>query len=106
MKIKEYTGPFAKGRTINVPMDDDYRYVHIGVQYPYSWPIQYLPERQVDPIVQIQPIDDTNHIRRFWVNHKGILEFDGMAELGYTVIILENLPMETIIDIVYSDIQG
>lgn len=101
MKLLQYSGPFSKGQTVLVPPDDDSRYVHIGLQVPYKWKLEYLPKQGVDPDISIYNGDEKFS---YYINHRGILEFDGLSDFYYQITFNRSLPMETIVDIIYKDV--
>lgn len=95
MKIKQLTGPFYAGQVITIPASIDYIYVHIGIQIPKRQPIEYIKE-DIKPDLTINGIT-------YKINTNHILEFDGLAELAWIIEFNKDLPMETIIDIVYRE---
>lgn len=103
MKLLQLTGPFSAGQTINIPAQQNCTYVHIGIQIPRErQPIAYWKER-ISTANQkgLHPdlvINDVEYI----ISEAGILEFDGLAELTWNIEFKRDLPMETIIDIVYK----
>lgn len=94
MKLVQYKGPFAAGDTITVPAQQNYKYVHIGIQIPDRQPIAYIKDN-------IVPVDIEINGTMYRVNETGILEFDELAEIAWQITFLQNVPMETIIDIAY-----
>lgn len=103
MQLIQYKGPFSRGQNILVPMNDDYRYVHIGLQVPYKWKLEYLADNDFAPDIRINNGKETFD---FWINQRRILEFDGMADSYYYITFLKSLPMETIVDIIHRDIDN
>lgn len=97
MKVKQLTGPFYAGQVITIPAQTDYTYVHIGIQIPKKQPIEYIKEA-IKPDLTINGIS-------YWVNAHHILEFDGLSELAWNIEFHKNLPMETIIDIIYREAE-
>lgn len=95
MKLIQYTGPFSAGQTISIPAQQDYSYVHIGIQIPKRQPIALITESAV-------PIDITFNGVGYRVNDTGILEFDETAETSIEIKIERDLPWESIIDIGYN----
>lgn len=94
MKLLQYVGPFVAGDTISVPAQISYKYVHIGIQIPERQPIAYVKEAPVSVDIEING-------EMYRINEKGILEFDNLAEIAWEIRFLQNVPMETIIDIAY-----
>lgn len=97
MKIKQLTGPFYAGQVITIGAETDYTYVHIGIQIPKKQPIEYITEA-IKPDLTINGIS-------YWVNAHHILEFDELAELAWIIEFHKDLPMETIIDIIYREAE-
>lgn len=95
MKLLQYVGPFVVGDTISVPAQINYKYVHIGIQIPERQPIAYIKDSPVSVDIEING-------EMYRINEKGILEFDNLAEIAWEIRFLQNVPMETIIDIAYT----
>lgn len=98
MHLRQYTGPFEAGQTIEIQSEIDYKYVHIGIQVPHRQPIAYAEKK-------VLPVDLTINGTEYIVNEKCILEFDEMNERSFTIQFNRALPWGTIIDILY-DITG
>ena len=93
MKLIQYKGPFQIGDTISVKAQQNYKYVHIGIQIPNRQPIAYIKNSL--------PVDMEINGNIYRVNDTGVLEFDDLAEIAWEIRFLQNVPMETIIDIAY-----
>ena len=87
------TGPFSAGQSISIPAQTTYEYIHIGIQIPKRQPIQHWT-KTIQPDITINGIS-------YKVNENGILEFDGLAELAWVIRFEKDLPMTTIVDIIY-----
>lgn len=98
MEVKQFKGPFYTGGTITSEARYDYEIVHMGIQIPRRQPISSYTKYAYPPDLEINGMG-------FAVNENGILEFDGMAEVEFTVKFLKNLPPETLIDIVYKAVE-
>ena len=98
MKLIQYTGPFTAGQTITISPQQNYSYVHIGIQIPERQPIAYVTDTALTEDIELNGIG-------YRINDKGILEFDELAETGIEISIKKNLPWESIIDIMY-DVAG
>lgn len=116
MKTLQRTGPFSKGEEIEIlpPRSDD-TFVHLGVQVPYSWPIQTWATKDATQsgskiYPQIFSLRERGltggYIERgFCINANGVLEFCGFAKDELVLIAKEDLPEETIIDAVYKTVE-
>lgn len=108
MKLIQYKGPFTAGDVITIPAEYDTTYVHIGIQIPNRQPIAYYhnPEDTSEAYPYSADIElgeaDGGTIG-YAVNEKGILEFDELAQNSWRIRFLKDVPMETIIDILYSE---
>lgn len=116
MKTLQKTGPFSKGEEIEVlaPREDD-TFVHLGVQIPNRWPIQYWSRNgasqsgtNVYPYafsIQERNMDGGYTEKKFCVNANGVLEFCGFSREELVLIAQQDLPEETIIDVVYKTVE-
>lgn len=117
MELIQFKGPFYPSKPIIVEGNPDYTYVHIGIQIPKSQPIvgpktivengtsvktdQWLGLSKLTPSVRINADNETaDGPHRFKINASGILEFDGLSEVSWTIRFSEVLPPECIIDII------
>lgn len=110
MVVTQYKGPFKSGSRINVEAQHGYTWVHIGIQIPKSQPIG-IPETELSN--DDKTTTETGNYREshsilkllinghtYQINANGILEFDGLSEVDWTIQFLDSLPADTIIDIV------
>lgn len=97
MRLEQYRGPFQQGEIIEATQGYDYRYLHIGIQIPDRFPIEYT----TDPLRPELKINDVE----YKINECDILEFDGCREAKFTIEILRDLPWGTIIDLVYDSVE-
>lgn len=95
MRLKQYIGPFKKDDTIEIQSQQNYKYIHIGIQIPHRQPIAYAEKKQLT-------YELTINSKTYRVNEKDILEFDDMNERAFTIIFNEDLPWGSIIDIMYE----
>ena len=65
MKLIQYKGPFQIGDTISVKAQQNYKYVHIGIQIPNRQPIAYIKNSL--------PVDIEINGNIYRVNDTGIL---------------------------------
>ena len=100
MKLIQYKGPFTAGEVIEIEPEYDCTYVHIGIQIPNRQPIAYW-NSAYSPDVELGGVDGSTI--GYAVNEKGILEFDEIAQGSWRIRFLKDVPMETIIDILYSE---
>lgn len=98
MKLEQKKGPFSAGSSFRVGATDARQYVHIGIQITKRQPIRYITDSVVPADIRITTNEGESEYR---INDTGILEFDGNVGNTVTVTFLRDLPMETIIDIVY-----
>lgn len=113
MELRQVKGPFSSGQVITIPAELGYSYVHIGIQVPKTQPITVpvisvsadgktfaeIPNqyRETSPAANLSINNMT-----YQLNAAGILEFDGLSEVEWTIRFLRSFPAETIIDIVRS----
>ena len=95
MKLIQYRGPFAAGQTITVPAQQNYQYVYIGIQIPKRMPIALI-----DTIAL--PVDLEINGTLYKINECDILEFDDLNEISWNIEFQDDLPWESIIDIMYD----
>lgn len=95
MKLIQYTGPFSAGEVIKAPAETDRIYTHIGIQIPNR-------ESMINLVNSAIPLDIVINEVQYRINDTGILEFDEMSEISCTIQFLQDMPMETIIDISYK----
>lgn len=95
MRLLQYTGPFKKGQRIVIPPRMDYEYVQIGIQLYKREPMYYTFEQKVEPDLKVNGIS-------YQVPFTEILEFDGLAEISWTIEFLKDMPPESIIDFTYT----
>ena len=97
MKILQYRGPFttSKEDDIYVAPIMDTTYVHIGIQIPYREPMINLMNQGI-------PVDIRFNGQDYRINDTGILEFENTEELELNIHFLQDLPEESILDIVYD----
>lgn len=96
MKLIQYKGPFTAGQEINIPAQQNYKYIQIGLQVPNRQPIAYYPsDKPLD-------FDFTINGINYRINDKCILEFDDLNELSINISIKRDLPWESVIDIGYE----
>lgn len=109
MDVIQYVGPFRRGQTLNVPAAIGKKYVHIGIQIPKMAPIGIAATvvsddgtitktgkwRESKASVQLS-LNGT----QIQMNRRGILEFDLLSEIEWKIQFQQDLPHETIIDIV------
>lgn len=110
MELIQYKGPFRNGSYLTVPAAMGYSYVHIGIQIPKPR-LSSVPETVVSNnnktttftgnyrAIYGRPQVEINDIT-YQINENGILEFDGLSEIDWRIYFLDDLPAETIIDIV------
>lgn len=94
MKLIQYTGPFSAGQHISIPAQINYTYVHIGIEIPYQEPIVNITS-PMTPDIEVNS-------KTYKINNKGILEFDGLAEIAWEIEFLKDAPMESTLEIAYE----
>lgn len=113
MELAQYKGPFRSGSRITIPAQTGYTWVHIGIQLPKSQPIA-IPRTQVsedrqttiftgeyrEATSQERDVKLLINNETYKINSCDVLEFDGLSEIEWNIQFLDNLPAETIIDIV------
>lgn len=104
LKIIQYRGPFTRGDFIEIRAEYDTQYVHIGIQIPYRQPIAYLPEN-TGPDADLEMGEYDSGRIAYRVNERGILEFDEIVQNSWMIRFLKDMPVETIIDIMYDETQ-
>lgn len=105
MKLLQIKGPFA-ANSYKEFRENDVNYVHIGIQIPNRQPISWWSEEKQKYISFDGPptADIEINGQGYRINERGILEFDGQLSDGYVKIqFKKNFPMETIVDIIYSE---
>lgn len=107
MKLIQYHGPFAAGTNFSVEADTRYRYTHIGIEVPQP---RQMRDSVLIPEIKIGSANQSGTVApryndEFKMNKNGILEFDGLASLNYSITIKEDLPMEATIEISYRNIE-
>lgn len=97
MKIFQYRGPFTTNEEddIYIAPQTDTTYVHIGIQVPYR-------ERMINLMNQGIPIDVEINSKEYRINDTGMLEFENSEELSLNIHFLQDLPEESILDIMYD----
>lgn len=106
MKIKQYKGPFPSSYKLqNLDADSKTQYVHIGINIPYSQPLNYDERENLANIYGLRIVQDNSNGSNFRINDNNILEFDGIANSSLTITTKRALPRETIIDIICKDIE-
>lgn len=110
MDLVQYKGPFQSGQRITIAPEMGVTWVHIGIQVPKTQPLTVPQTRLTNnnkttvetglyrPSYE-RPVVLINN-KTYQINEHGILEFDGLAEIEWTIEFLANLPAETIIDII------
>lgn len=122
MYLKQYSGPFIysgkDGKTtviVDIRPKTNYRYTHIGIQYPLAMPLVYdaagvdakktiIPAGNIEPDITIDTIGSSGN-KQFKINKPCVLEFNGLNETAIQISITKSLPMGTIIDIGYDIYQ-
>jgi hypothetical protein len=95
MKLLQYSGPFAANTRIEVPVENNVKAVHLGIQNPHSPHIGYYTEKSLAPVIRITGETDDAYV----LNYNDILEFDNISEPNLDIQILQAMPAEAIIDI-------
>lgn len=97
MKIFQYRGPFTSNHSddIYIAPQVDTTYVHIGIQIPYREPMINLMNQGI-------PIDIEINNRQYRINDTDVLEFEDTEELSLNIHFLQNLPEESVLDIMYD----
>lgn len=112
MRLRQYRGPFAKGDSVSTIGTYDGEWVHIGIQVPKRQPIAnsnrhvndddddkaFVRSGAATPDIEIND-------QRFYVNEFGIIEFTGIAGASYTITFLKDMPVGTIIDLLFKDLD-
>lgn len=109
MKLVQYTGPFSSGESLLVNLMNC-KYMHIGVQTPYNWPYSW---QDSNGNWVSEPLAVSKEENDFKINNgtysiygNGILEHDCEFTFGNNSIKItfsKDFPMETIIDVIYSE---
>ena len=102
MKVLQFSGPFVSGQTITIPASIDHTYVHIGLQIPNRQPIGKVEKYSLPYSSQLHPTDVEINGKAYRIINN-ILEFDNLAQVSWEINILQDLPMGSVIDIVYKD---
>lgn len=113
MQLIQYTGPFQSGQEINIPSKIGTTYIHIGVQ------MMEKKEPTLIPITTVSSNGETTYTNKykpmrprdeisingqvFHLNDRGIIEFDDLGEMGWTIKFLHYFPPETIVDIIIKE---
>lgn len=125
--FKQLIGPFKLGETFNFSNDIDRRFKKISIQckeiqstiMSTNNPPKYNLRNENNELVRetddipalsssalIKPIIEINgnDKKNFMLNEHGILEFDDLNLASLNIKFLQNLPAETIIDVMVEDI--
>lgn len=108
MKLQQLTGPFAKGSSITFS-NINASYVHLGIQVPNCAPLswkndsgEWTSDGAIQTDLTIGGVGISSN--GYKISSTGILEFDGELETGsLTITFNRQLPMNTIIDIIYKN---
>ena len=100
MKLIQYKGPFAAGTSFEVKPQVGYRYVHIGLQAPFREPVRQIVSKSLPTDFEIT--DSRGNSSKFRINDTDMLEFDGVSMAGLTIKTLQNLPLGSTIDVMYT----
>lgn len=93
---KQIRGPKSAGDIVDIDAETSITYVHIGVQVPDTWPIEYADsERGLSTELSINGTS-------YHICDTGILEFDNISETSFTIEFNKDVPWGTIIDFVYD----
>lgn len=98
MELVQYKGPFSSGDEIKTDVRYDYAVVHIGIQIPQRQPISTWKSAEYAP-------DLTINGHQYAVNANGVLEFDGISAISFSVKFNKDLPPETIMDVIYKSTE-
>lgn len=95
MQVLQYTGPFSSGYRIELTPTMNYRYVHIGLQAPYRQPVAYITDSSLSTELTING-------DKYRISETDILEFDDMRQTSLEIVVNEDLPWGSIIDVCYE----
>lgn len=109
MDLKQFIGPFKRGQRLTVPAEIGSTYIHIGIQIPKMAPIG-IAATVVNDDGTITKTGEWRESREkiqltvngvnLQIHRRGILEFDLLGEIEWNIVFQQDLPHETIIDIV------
>lgn len=112
-QLIQYVGPFQSGQEINIPSKIGTTYIHIGIQTMEKKEPSFIPETKIidekhsiktGSYRPMKPRDEISiNGQIFHLNDHGILEFDDLGEIGWTIKFLRYFPPETIIDIIIQE---
>lgn len=105
LKIVQYRGPFTTSDRITIDPEYDRTWVHIGIQIPERQPIAYTYYTQAPPQPDLSIGELDGGTISYRVNDTGILEFEEIAQNSWQIRFNRDLPVETIIDIQYQDVE-
>ena len=97
-KIKQLFGPFIKGQSEEFTRDMNYKFVHIGITVPDTWPMEFSKTEDIKNEISING-------KEYKICELGILEFDELAETYLKIEFLRDLPFGTIIDLAYEQME-
>ena len=99
MYSRQLRGPFIQGQTQTISLNTVYKILKIGIEYPYSIPIQ-----------RYQLAEDSNlaiHIaidgEKYMICDNNILEIDNLYQSSITLTFLQNLDEYAIVDLTFID---
>lgn len=93
---KQLRGPKSVGDTFEIKSATSITYVHIGVQIPDRWPIEYADnESALSTELNINGVS-------YHICDTGILEFDDISETSFYIKFEKDVPWGTVIDFVYD----
>lgn len=95
MKLVQYIGPFRAGDQLTIPTQVGYTYVQIGIQVPFRQPVSLVTDGPLSPDMSINGVG-------YRINDSCILEFDEINEISIDIEFLQDMPWETIIDVMYD----
>lgn len=93
---KQLRGPKSVGDTFEIKSTTSITYIHIGIQIPDRWPIEYVDnERALSTELSVNGVS-------YHINDTGVLEFDDISETSFNIVFNSDVPWGTIIDFVYD----